>query len=143
MGTVHVLREFTSVPNDTKTVNLAAPPLGSLFSYRTVHALCTAITIEGKRRLTATHFAVCLTLGQDPIWGVWTVHGKFLRFYGRKSAVAEAYPHLVWRTKQATWSMVDVHDMDHEAKEKQLKSLYKKDKVLAGNEIAYVVTGDK
>ena len=115
-----------------KPVELQAPPLGAVLSYRVVHALCTV----SKGELKATHYAVCLIGGSQPVWGVWTINGVFQRFFGRKSDIAEAYSHLTWRVKQSTWTLADVHDMDHEERSETLKSLYKKNITMDGTEMA-------
>lgn len=112
---------MTDSPN---TESLVVPPLGAILAYRGVYALATVNKDTG--RLRATHYATCLVGGREPWWGVWTVNGVFQRFFSSKEQVQKAYPKLVWRRKNATWSMVRIDDMDAKAKKAELAVLFKK-----------------
>jgi hypothetical protein len=50
----------------------------------------------------------------------------FSGFFSSKEQVQKAYPKLVWRRKNATWSMVRIDDMDAKAKKAELAVLFKK-----------------
>jgi len=119
-----------------RPVEFQAPPLDAVMAFRGVYALCT-INKEG--RLKATHYTCVLSGGSEPIWAVWTVNGNFQRFCSKRKRVMEAYPNLVWRRKQATWSLVAVHDMDETERRKQLRRLYSRGKTLSGEERATVL----
>jgi hypothetical protein len=108
---------------------LVVPPLGAIMAYRGVHALCTVA--KETDMLRATHYATCLIYGREPVWGVWTVHGVFQRFFSSRTEIANAYPRLVWRKKQATWNLIGVHDMDVTERRKELKQIYKRGRNLA------------
>jgi hypothetical protein len=75
--------------------------------YRGLHVLCT---VNKEMKLTATHYAMCLVGGVSPMWGVWTVNNKFLRFFSRKTEIEDQYPSRVWRRVMAQWSMHDITD---------------------------------
>jgi hypothetical protein len=70
--------------------------------YRGLHVLCTLNKDKG---LTVSHYALCLVGGVTPMWGVWTVNGRFLRFHSRKSEIERAYPNRVWRRVMAQWAL--------------------------------------
>jgi hypothetical protein len=118
-----------------KPVDLDVPPLGSILSYRVVWALCTSVKVEGHQRMRATHYATVLSAGRTPIWGVWTINGAFQRFFGSRSAIEDAYSRLVWRKKQSTWTLTDLHDMDHSEKQRALQTVYRKGRVISGEEM--------
>lgn len=109
---------------------LTPPPLGAILAFKGVYALCT-LNKEG--RLRATHFTACLLGGPDPIWGVYTIEGNFVRFAARKAMVEAAYPKLVWRRQQASWSLANLHETDER---KALRKMYKRGETLAQEPVA-------
>lgn len=117
------MSEPTAAPDVTTPGDeFRVPPLGAMMAYRGVHALSDLNPKTG--RLRATHYATCLVGGRDPMWGVWTVHGVFLRFFGSKEQIREAYPRKTWRLRSATWNLVDIHNKDAEAKRKDMREIY-------------------
>jgi hypothetical protein len=95
--------------------------LAGLLAYKGVHALCT---VTKEKTLRATHYAACLTYGQNPIWVVYTAAGKFVRFAGSRQQIEEAYPHLTWRRKMATWALHDVEDKSLEERRREISQRY-------------------
>lgn len=117
------MSEPTAAPDvTTKGDEFAIPPLGAMMAYRGVHALSDINPATGWLR--ATHYATCLIGGREPMWGVWTVHGVFQRFFGAKSQIAEAYPRKAWRLRSATWNLVDIHGKDAAAKRSEMREIY-------------------
>lgn len=119
-----------------RPVEFEPPPLDAVMAFRGVWALCQ---LNKQGMLRATHFTSVLSGGPEPLWGVWTVNGNFQRFCTKRKRVAEAYPNHTWRHKQATWSLVAVHDMDESERRKQLSRLYGRGKTLTGEERAMVL----
>lgn len=99
-----------------------APELDPILAYKGVYALCT--TDKSGRLLKATHYASVLVGGSSPLWGVWTVRGKFLRFYSFRSQIESTYPKLVWRRKMATYSLIDITDKSVESRRAELETVY-------------------
>jgi len=118
------LREALGLTDEQPAPAYRAPQLDPFLTYKGVYALCT--TRKDGSVLKATHYACCLVQGVRPVWGVWTVQGKFLRFYPYKHSIAEAYPKLVWRRKMATWSLTDITDKSLETRRDELSKLYSK-----------------
>lgn len=79
--------------------------LSNIMAYKSVYALNTLNEKTGK--LKATHYACCLVGGSSPVWGVWTVAGRFLRFHSGRDSIAREYPKLTWRRVMARWSLAD------------------------------------
>lgn len=127
-------KDNTRFQSSAKPVDMPVPPLNSILSYKGVWLLCSVVRTP-EWRLRATHYAACLLAGQRPIWGVWTIHGNFVRFFGRKSEVVDGYPAHVWRHKQATWGIVDVHDKDESERRNELAAVYHKHDRLSGDEL--------
>lgn len=108
------------------------PPLGTIMAFRGVHALSDVNSATGMLR--ASHYATCLIGGREPMWGVWTVHGVFQRFFGSKAQIAEAYPKKTWRMRSATWNLIDVHSMIAVEKREEMRKLYRKGQTLNSSE---------
>lgn len=89
--------------------------------YRGLHVLCT---VNKKMELTATHFALCLTGGPSPMWGVWTINNKFQRFYGFKSEIEEQYPNRVWKRVMSQWAMHAITDFPVEKRRQLLREYW-------------------
>lgn len=100
------------------------PQLNDVMSYRGIHVLGTIRYDEGRAQLTASHYASCLVQGANPLWGVWTAGGTFLRFYSFKSDIEAAYPKLVWRRRMASWSLLAVDDLKPEKRKASLADRY-------------------
>jgi hypothetical protein len=102
------------------------PALSEIMAYKGLYALCTVKKeTSGNVKLKATHYACCLVYGSSPIWGVWTVNGRFQRFFSYKSEIAGAYPSLVWRRKAASWSLSGVEDLSVEQRRARLETRYR------------------
>ena len=105
------------------TRNFSVPDLDPILAYKGVWALCTR---GDDGLLKATHFTVVLVLGRSPIWGIWTVDGKFIAFAGSRNQIERRYPHLTWRRRMATWQMADITDKSVEKRRAELKETYGK-----------------
>lgn len=110
---------------DVIPIRAPEPDIELLRTFRGIHVLCT-VEKGRKRSLRATHYASVLIGGPSPIWGVWTVQGRFLRFYGSRHEIEAAYPKLVWRRHMATWQCVDTEDKSIEKRRAELESTYGK-----------------
>ncbi len=108
---------------DTLATLATLPELEELQAYKGMYALCT---VGKDGRLHATHYAVILIGGNSPIWGVWTVQGRFQRFLGSKAQIEKAYPKLVLRRRMATWRCTDVTDKSLETRRAELETLHGK-----------------
>jgi hypothetical protein len=82
------------------------PQIGAILGHRGVHILAQ-LTKDGTQ-LKGTHYAVVLIGGSHPLWGVWTIAGRFIRFFGGKVEIEEAYPNHVWRRHPARWVFEDL-----------------------------------
>jgi len=102
----------------------ADPQEDVLRVYKSVYALCTTGK-EGKV-LRATHYAAVLVHGAHPIWGVWSITGKFLRFANGRTQVESMYPKLVWRRWMLTWQCIDASNKSLEQRRFELERLYNK-----------------
>lgn len=60
-----------------------------------VYAICQMS--QKTKRLKALKYAMTVSGGKDPLWGVWSVRGVFQRYHHKRSGVEEANPNLVWR----------------------------------------------
>lgn len=85
--------------------------LKGVMTYRGIHVLYTV----QKNAKKATHYACCMIYGRNPLWIVWNVHGKFIRFAGSREQIEQAYPTHRWARKSATWSLVRVPERDEDA----------------------------
>jgi len=110
----------------SNVIPFAPPALSDVMAFRGLYALASTRSDKesGKTLLTTTHFASCLVFGPSPLWGVWTVQGKFLRFYGFRHEIAAAYPRLVWRRRMASWSLMAVDDLRPAARRVVLSERY-------------------
>ncbi len=101
-----------------------APELDPILTYKGVWALCT--TDKTGKVLKATHYCSVLVAGRDPMWGVWLVSGKFVRFAGSRTQIENAYPRLVWRRKMATYQLIDTTDKSVETRRAEIATVYGK-----------------
>jgi hypothetical protein len=109
----------------SNVTNITPPDLSGVMSYKGIHALCTVTASkDGGRVLRATHYACCLIYGSSPVWGVWTVGGRFLRFASSRGQIADAYPNHVWRRKVASWNLEEVTEADVETRRARLAERY-------------------
>lgn len=99
-----------------------APSVENILAYKGIYVLNT---VGKDGQLKATHYTCVLIGGPQPVWGVWSISGKFTRFYTFRSEIEKAYPQLVWRRKAARWEMSGVLDKsktDH--KRAELAEMY-------------------
>lgn len=68
------------------------------------------------------------------MWGVWSINGRFQRFFNRKIRVEEGYPKHVWRRLYGTWTMVSAKDMSDAEKHMELAQVYHEGKQVTGKE---------
>lgn len=111
----------------TNVIPFAPPALSDVLAYRGIHVIGTVRFNKelDKNVLTASHYASCLVFGKNPLWGVWAANGKFLRFYGHKTEIMEAYPKRVWRRKMASWHLLAVDDLPADKRRAVLREKYK------------------
>lgn len=89
-----------------------------------VYALCTIN--PQTQQLKAKFYTLLIEGGPQPIWGVWTMQGKFKRFFIKKSSVADAYPKLRWRRMSGRLTLSQaLVDQPIEAEKTQLVNYYK------------------
>jgi len=100
----------------------APPPLDPILHYRGVWLLCT--TNKYGDLLKARYYASCLISGRSPLWGVWTVGGRFLRFYSGRLEIASDYSRLVWRRKMASWNLDSLHDHSLNERKAEIAATY-------------------
>jgi hypothetical protein len=99
------------------------PDLEKIMSFKGIHALCT---VNKDGMMQASHYACCLVYGRNPLWGVWSLNGRFQRFYGSKQDIEDNYPHLTWRRIMARWQLKDDADSVAEARRKALSKELRK-----------------
>ncbi len=106
----------------------SAAPLVSfqdILMYKGVWALCTYN--EKKEELRATHIAIYLVGGRDPMWGVWLLKEgglKFLRFAATRSQIERAYPQLTWRRKMSPFQLQALDDVKLDVRRANLTEKY-------------------
>jgi len=77
------------------------PMIGQIIGHRGVWIL--AQLSKDQKLLKGTHYAMVLVGGADPLWGVWTIAGKFVRYAASRAQLDAAYPNHVWRRHPARW----------------------------------------
>jgi hypothetical protein len=77
------------------------PQIGQIIGHRGVWILAQ-LTKDG-RQLKGTHYAMVLVGGKEPLWGVWTINGRFVQFAGSRLQLENLYPKHVWRRHPARW----------------------------------------
>ena len=97
-------------------------PIGNIIGYRTVYVLSTINAATGM--LKGSHYAAVVCYGASPLWGVWTISGKFVAWHGSRKQVEEHYPYLTWRRRATQWALVDLEDHDIEQRKKELQDFY-------------------
>jgi hypothetical protein len=108
--------------------------LNRLFTYKTLHALCST---NRKGQMRAHMYVTCLVYGRAPLWGVWLVStGKFLHFANGRDQISEMHPNLTWRKVMARWQLTD--DTDSIAAERRTQLTVELEKPLPGDQ-----SGDK
>ena len=96
--------------------------LDGILAYKGVYVLSTIN--ERTKMLKGTHYACCLISGPSPVWGVWSISGRFIRFAASRHQIEEAYPKLVWRRKMASWTLRDVEDHTVKARITELEETF-------------------
>src|SRR5215471_13599990 len=96
--------------------------LQNIMAFKGVWALCDVS--KATKRLKATHYAACLIYGPRPVWGVWTVAGRFQRFFAARSDIEGTYPRLVWRMKAASWALLEVEEYSVKRKIQMVEEKY-------------------
>ena len=98
--------------------------LDSIMAYKGIWALSRLS--EDSHIRQAVYYACCLISGSSPVWGVWTVRGVFVRFYGLRGDIEADYKSLVWVRKMATWKLAgDIGDLDIGERRHELEKTYK------------------
>jgi len=77
----------------------------AILSFKTIHVLNDVLK-SGK--LKATHYCTPLVAGRNPMWAVWTIRGKFLRYSSSRDQIKEAYPDKAWTKTMAAWALGSV-----------------------------------
>jgi hypothetical protein len=96
--------------------------LQDVLTYKGVWALCT--TNKDGTQLKATHLAAVLIGGPSPLWGVFTIEKKFVRYAGSRAQIEAAYPTKVWRRKMATYHLIDWEHKSVETRSVELREVY-------------------
>jgi hypothetical protein len=112
------------LPDNFDAEDFTPPPLDPILAYRGVHVLCT--TDKTGRVLKARYYCSCLVMGRNPIWGMWLVGGRFLRFYGSRQEIEADYSRLVWRRKMARFTLESLRNHSLAQRKEQLRDEYKK-----------------
>ena len=112
------------LPDNFDSEEFTPPPLDPILAYRGVWVLCT--TNKHGTVLKATHYASCLVMGRAPLWGIWSVGGRFLRFYGARTEIEADYSRLVWRRKMARFTLESLRNHSLALRRAQLKDAYGK-----------------
>lgn len=84
--------------------------LEMISAFKSIHVLNDVLKSHdeaGRPRLKASHYACVLIGGPTPIWGIWTVAGRFVMFAGSRHQIAELYPEKAWSTVMASWLLTD------------------------------------
>lgn len=97
-------------------------PIGHIIGYRTVYVLSTINAKTGL--LKGSHYAAVVCYGPAPLWGVWTIKGKFLAWYGSRKQIENTYSNLTWRRRATQWEMVDMEDHGLERRREELQKFY-------------------
>jgi hypothetical protein len=95
----------------------ALPKVENILGYRSVWVLAT-LSKDGTQ-LRATHYAICLVMGRPPLWGVFTINGKFLRYASGRDMIHEQYPNHVWRRVPARWQFDELDPSSKQAIERK------------------------
>lgn len=88
----------------------SVPPLDAVLAFKGVWAL--SLINDNGHAYKATHYATVLVYGRYPLWAVWTVQGRFVRFAASRKQIEDDYPHLTWMRKMARWQMFAIDDED-------------------------------
>jgi hypothetical protein len=110
------------MPRKLDNDDFAPPPLDPILHYRGVWLLCS--TDKYGRLLKGRYYCSCLISGSAPLWAVWTVGGRFLRYYGSRTQIELDYSRLVWRRKMASWTLDSLHDHSIAERREQIAATY-------------------
>lgn len=86
------------------------PVLEMVTAFKSIHTLndvTKAKDANGKAVLKASHYCCVLIGGPQPVWGVWTVGGKFVMFAPSRSWISQQYPGKAWTRVMASWLLTD------------------------------------
>ena len=81
--------------------------------FKPVHLLCTM----EKEQLKATHYACYLSHG---MWGLWTINDKFVRHFGSRSQIEDAYPTKSWRRRAGSSYVAEIREITSEQERAEL-----------------------
>jgi hypothetical protein len=93
------------------------PDLERILTFKSMHALCT---VNKDSKMQATHYACCLVSGRNPLWGVWSLNGRFQGFFAGRQDITDNWPHLTWRRIMARWQLRDDANSKPEDRRKAL-----------------------
>jgi hypothetical protein len=93
-------------------------PQEHIETFKSIWALCTLNKATGE--LSATHYALVQVGGSNPMWAVYTIQGRFVRFAGSRAQIERAYPKLRWRRWMARWDLLDADNISVDARRKLL-----------------------
>lgn len=99
------------------------PKLQEIVTYKTLHALCS---VNKKDEMRVVYYVSCLVYGNNPVWGVWNLNGKFLHFSGGRDAIARIHPNLTWRRVMTRWALDDDTHMTAKERRKFLENTFNK-----------------
>jgi hypothetical protein len=101
--------------------------LRDMLAFRGVWILATTRFDKARNRdiLTASHLAMCVAGGRNPLWLVTNAKGRFVRFFNHRSEIANAYPDLVWRRKMAEWHFGRINDLPAPVRKRMLAEKFK------------------
>lgn len=98
--------------------------LEHVMAFKSVHVL-NDIVIERstkKSKNKATHYCCVLISGRNPLGGVWTIGGKFVRYAGSREQINEAYPNKTWTRVMSSW-MLSRDENDYKDIDKRVRAL--------------------
>jgi hypothetical protein len=97
----------------------------NIFTFRGIHVLCDIIGKGSDIKLKATHFASCTMGGPVPRWSIWTVNGKFKRYFTYRSDIENSndYKSKIWKRIMLSWKLDDIHDLSIEQRRALLDKL--------------------
>jgi hypothetical protein len=84
-------------------MKIASQRLSGAVVGKPVYALCTLNTKT--RQLKAKYFTMMIHGGSQPLWGIWSMKGQFIRYLTGRWSIEGAYPSLVWRRMSAQFDL--------------------------------------
>jgi len=98
-------------------------PLEMIMAFKSVHVLNDVYQAEGAKKptLIPSHYCCVLVQGRSPVWGVWTIRGKFVRFAASREQIELSYPTKAWKRVMASWALSNAdNDLKNVAKRVKL-----------------------